>query len=278
MVQTYPIAETVTTLIEAESKFGLTPSNEPEFFWEWSVDLPKLTESEQIRLDLIKQRYQYHRKYGQLAESTVNAIIVSPLLELAGFFDPPFRLRSEVSVKFEVEDKDEILRGRIDSLVVLDRLWVLLVESKQTSFNMDVALPQALAYMMTNPDPERPTYGLVSNGAYFMFLKLILGARSHYALSSDFSLYRQRNELWDVLKILKQIGQKSSPSPINNSELPLKIMLPQNLRNASDNLLAPPAPTVQSETPPHNPPVHCTPTANPIAAIPPESPPEKYSH
>ncbi|MCG8363708.1 MAG: phage tail protein [Pseudanabaenales cyanobacterium] len=122
MVQTYPIAETVTTLIEAESKFGLTLSSQPDFFWEWSVDLSKLTESEQIRLDLIKQRYQYHRKYGQLAESTVNAIIMSPLLELAGFFDPPFRLRSEVSVKFEVEDKDEILRGRIDSWVVLDRL------------------------------------------------------------------------------------------------------------------------------------------------------------
>ena len=208
MVQTYPIAETVTTLIEAESKFGLTLSSQPDFFWEWSVDLPKLTESEQIRLDLIKQRYQYHRKYGQLAESTVNAIIISPLLELAGFFDPPFRLRSEVSVKFEVEDKDEILRGRIDSLVVLDRLWVLLVESKQTSFNMDMALPQALAYMMTTPDPKQPTYGLVTNGAYFMFLKLSLKARSQYAISSDFSLYRQCNELWDVLKILKHIGQR----------------------------------------------------------------------
>ena len=121
---------------------------------------------------------------------------------------PPFRLRSEVSVKFEVEDEDEILRGRIDSLVVLDRLWILLVESKQTSFNMDVALPQALAYMMITPEPEKPTYGLVSNGAYCMFLKLVQGARSHYALSSDFSFYRQRNELWDVLKILKQIGQR----------------------------------------------------------------------
>ena len=141
MVQTYPNTEVVTTLIEAESKFGLTPSSEPEFFWEWSVDLPKLNESEQVRLNLIKQRYQYHRKYGQLAESTVNAIIVSPLLELAGFFDPPSRLRSEASVKFAVDDEDEILRGRIDSLVVLDRLWGLLVESKQTSFNMDVALP-----------------------------------------------------------------------------------------------------------------------------------------
>ena len=91
---------------------------------------------------------------------------------------------------------------------MLDRLWVLLVESQQASFNIDMALPQALAYMMTTPDPEQPTYGLVSNGAYFMFLKLILGERSHYALSSDFSLYRQRNELRDVLTILKQIGQR----------------------------------------------------------------------
>ena len=163
MVQAYPITETVTTLAEAEAKFHLSAQTDPRFFHEWKADLPDFSEAEQSRLDVIRQRYLYHHKYGALAKSTVNFIVISPLLELAGFFDPPFRLRSEVSVVVEAKDQDEIYRGRIDSLVLLDQLWIVLVEAKQTAFNFDVALPQALAYMMANPHRDRPTYGFVSN-------------------------------------------------------------------------------------------------------------------
>jgi hypothetical protein len=232
MVQTYPIAETITTLIDAEIKFGLNPAADPQFFSEWCEQFPPLDQAEQTRLDLIKQRYQYHRKYRQLAEGTVNAIVLSPLLELAGFFDPPFRFRSEVSVKLEVTHRDQVFRGRIDSLVVLERLWLLVMESKQSTFNLDIALPQALAYLGATPNSGQPTYGLVSNGAYFMFLKVaqqdtlqqdtlqqdtlqqdtlqqdtLQQDTLQYAFSDDFSLYRHHNDLWEVLKILKRMGQ-----------------------------------------------------------------------
>lgn len=210
MAQTLAIAKSVNSLAQVESLFNLIPAANDRFFTEWSENLPLLSDSERVRLDLTKQRYLYHRKHGHLAESTVNFVVISPLLELAGFYDPPFLLRSEVPVELIIEEEEETLRGRIDNLVILDQLWVLLSESKQTSFNVDVALPQALTYMMSNPHPERPAFGLVSNGGYFIFLKLDLNA-GVYALSEDFSLYRRQNELFGVLGALKQFGRLMLP-------------------------------------------------------------------
>jgi hypothetical protein len=112
-----------------------------------------------------------------------------------------------VSVQIQAEDQEQLLRGRIDALVLQERLWVLILESKQTTFSTRVALPQALAYMVGSPDSERPTYGLVSNGEYFMFLKLLSRQQKEYAFSNDFSVYQQHNRLFDVLQILKQLGQ-----------------------------------------------------------------------
>jgi hypothetical protein len=82
------------------------------------------------------------------------------------------------------------------------QLWIILVEAKRISFSIEVALPQALAYMCANPQPQKATFGLVSNGAYSMFVKL---EQSQYSFSEDFSLNRRRNELYDVLRILKRI-------------------------------------------------------------------------
>jgi len=203
MVQLLGITDYIDSLAEAEIRLGLSRNDEPSFFTEWSSSLPELIPSEQQRLDLIKQRYLYHRQYGHLLESAVNFIVIAPLLELAGFYDPPFRLRSEVSVRLEIEDQDQkVYQGRIDSLIVQEHLWIILVEAKRTSFSIEVALPQVLAYMSANPQPEKATFGLVSNGAYSMFVKLF---QSQYSFSEDFSLNRQRNELYDVLRILNRL-------------------------------------------------------------------------
>jgi hypothetical protein len=66
---------------------------------------------------------------------------------------------------------------------------------------MTTALPQALAYMSSNPS-EMPKFSLVSNGEQSMFAKLASG---QYAFSDEFSLNRRRNELWDVVQILNRI-------------------------------------------------------------------------
>ena len=203
MAQILAITEYIDSLAEAETQFGLSYSSDPDFFTEWTTDLPNLTTAEQQRLDLIRQRYLYHRQFGHLLEGAVNFIVIAPLLELAGFYDPPFRLRSEASIRIEIEDENHrVYQGRIDSLIVQEHLWIVLVEAKRTSFSVDVALPQALAYMSANPSKEQPVFALVSNGAYSMFVKL---DRHQYGFSQDFSLNRRRNELYDVLRILNRL-------------------------------------------------------------------------
>ncbi len=173
MVQVLAVTDYIDSLVEAEDQFGLTRNDDPLFFTEWSSDLPELSPAEQQRLDLIKQRYLYHRQYGHLLDGAVNFIVIAPLLEMAGFYDPPFHLRSEASIRLELEDKtDKIYQGRIDSLILQESLWIFLVESKRTSFSIETALPKAIAYMVANPQPGQATFGLVSNGAYSIFVKL----------------------------------------------------------------------------------------------------------
>jgi hypothetical protein len=184
VVQTLAVTDYINSLAKAEAQFGLSYIDDPLFFPEWSSDLPDLSIAEQQRLDLTKQRYLY-------------------LLEMAGFYDPPFHLRSEASIRLEIQDdEDKIYQGRIDSLIVQENFWIVLVESKRTSFSVDVALPQAIAYMAANPEPKQPTFGLVSNGAYSIFIKL---HQSQYSFSEDFSLNRRHNELYNVLKVLNRL-------------------------------------------------------------------------
>jgi hypothetical protein len=165
MAQTIAIEKNITTLNQLQARFNLRRSDDDQFFTEWFNGLSQLTDSEKQALDGIKQQYFYQRADGPLAEGAVKMVVLAKLLDLAGFYNPPFRFRTETGVEIAIEDRDEILRGRIDALVIQEQFWVLVIESKRTTFSTDVALPQALAYMMANPNPERPIFGLVTNGS-----------------------------------------------------------------------------------------------------------------
>jgi hypothetical protein len=116
-------------------------------------ELPPLAEFEQARLEQVRRNYLYQISDGILREETIKTVILSPLLELAGFYQAPYKFRAEVPVEIAVEDdRDEVLRGRIDALVLLDKLWIVLIESKKSTFDLELALPQALTYMSANPE------------------------------------------------------------------------------------------------------------------------------
>ncbi len=207
MVQTYPISKTIATLADLKQRFNLSPTDNDLFFQEWQQDLPQLTAQEQENLDQIQRRFLRHRKRSPLAEGVINQLLIGPLLTLAGLYDEPFYVTTEASVELEVEEKDEILRSRIDTLVIAQQFWVLIVESKST-IAFPVALPQLMTYMMANPNPELPVYGLISNGDEFMFIKMLTGGVPQYDLSNIFYLLLpRRNQLYDVLSILKQIAK-----------------------------------------------------------------------
>lgn len=125
------ITEAITTLAEAERQFNLSRTEDETFFSEWQTDFPDLSVSEQAAVDELRRRYLYQRSAGQLSEGTVTLLLASPLLTVAGFYDPPFRVRAEASVQLTLDDGEEVLQGRIDVLVLLNQLWVVVLESKK---------------------------------------------------------------------------------------------------------------------------------------------------
>ncbi len=205
MTQILAISEKITTFRQVEQKLGLSLSDDPDFFLEWNEALPELKASERSRLDEVRKNYLYQISDGALLEETIKLVILSPLLELAGFYTAPYKFRAEAPVEIEaLGDNDEVLRGRIDGLVLLEQLWVVVIESKKTTFDLEMALPQTLAYMAASPTPDLPFYGMVANGSSYLFVKT-LGDR--YGVSDLFGTRSQsRNNLYEALKILKHLG------------------------------------------------------------------------
>jgi len=134
-------------------------------------------------------------------------VVLSPLLDMAGFYDDPFYLRSEVGVEIATEDEGEVIRGRIDVLVLKDRFWILALEAKRSDFDVNVAMGQALASMLANPEVEQPTFAMVGHGQSFLFLKLTKAPQPQYSNSRLFSLVNPGNDLYEVLKVMKRIGE-----------------------------------------------------------------------
>lgn len=106
---TVAITEAVKTLAEAERRFNLSRTEDESLFLEWHMTLPELLTTEQVALDELRQRYLYQRSEGQLLEGTVTLLMASSLLAIAGFYDPPFRVRAEESVLLILEDGEEAL-------------------------------------------------------------------------------------------------------------------------------------------------------------------------
>ena len=208
MLKTVGITKAITNLNEAHTKFNLSQTNESEFFTEWFEDLPELTDSEKASLNRLKSRYLYYAVDGSITEGTVNIIMLSPLLELMGLCDPPFKIQSEKLVKVEIEnggEEEPVLEGFIDALVVQNRLWVVLIESKRYGLSVMQALGQTLAYMMANPNLEMPVFGMITTGEDYIFIKLNQQARQ-YGLSNKFTLSNPReNELYEVMQVIKRI-------------------------------------------------------------------------
>ncbi|HBL12900.1 MAG TPA: restriction endonuclease subunit R, partial [Cyanobacteria bacterium UBA11162] len=148
----------------------------------------------------------YLNKFPML-EDLVKMVVLSPLLSLAGFYRPPIRPVLEKRVDVAVKDGEATVWGRIDILLLQKQVWVTVIESKQAGFSLKDATAQALFYMMANPNTEQPTFGLVTNGSHFIFIKLLRSELPQYAFSTEFSLFRPENELYFVLRVLKQFTE-----------------------------------------------------------------------
>jgi hypothetical protein len=207
MVQTIQASE--LTLREVKTQLNLQEVSSDRFFPEWQQDFVPLTEAENQQLERVKADFK-DQSQDLMLEQAVKLVALAPMLSLAGFYRDPFRIHPEKSIQIALPGEETILRGRIDVLVLADRLWMLVIESKEAGFSLKEAIPQALCYMAATPTPELPAYGLCTNGSHWLFLKLDAQTKE-YALSDEFSLYRRDNELGDVLQILKQLGEIVRP-------------------------------------------------------------------
>ncbi len=102
------VTEAVRSISQAEALFGLSRSTQPSFFAEGRDNLPALTAGEEASCDRIKASYLYNSAEEPLSESTVNLLLISPLLSLSGFCDPPFKIRGEAPVEISAEDNNTI--------------------------------------------------------------------------------------------------------------------------------------------------------------------------
>jgi len=201
------------SLYDVENKFYLHQEYTTDnFFTHLLQTSPALSEFEKEQLDRTRQQYLYLAK-RPLLEVTVKMVTLSPLLSLAGFYDPPFYTTLEESVEVVSEDGLEIVRGQIDVLVLRNNIrqnaiWVVVIEAKSIQYDVMMALPQALTYMLASPSQKQQPFGMITNGREFRFIRLNQEpSNPSYTLSKVFSLSESENHLYEVLQILKVLGQ-----------------------------------------------------------------------
>ena len=98
--------------------------------------MPEISAIAQSLLDEIKQQYFDQLSQGQLGEETIKLMVSSPLLKAAGFYDPPFQFRAEATVEFSGVWEDKTDKGRVDARGLQKQFWVVVIESKETSFSL----------------------------------------------------------------------------------------------------------------------------------------------
>ncbi|MBE9062619.1 restriction endonuclease subunit R [cf. Phormidesmis sp. LEGE 11477] len=208
MIQTVPASK--ITLYDLEKTFQLEQAEDTSFFEEWQADLPEITDIEQQRLERIQAAVANLEKRS-VRENTVKLAVLAPLIDLSGLFLPPFYVSTEESINIEATDGELVIQGRIDILVLKEELWLLVIESKRTTFSPQAGIPQVLSYMLAAPTKDRPVYGLVTNGIDFVFLKLAFDQGPRYGRSRQFVL-GQDQDLARVLKIMKHLAYLLSNS------------------------------------------------------------------
>jgi Type I restriction enzyme R protein N terminus (HSDR_N) len=194
------------TLADLEADFGLVQSATGTLFSEGSVSLPSLSVTDLELLNKVKAEYK-NLSVHDVLEPIVKMVVLSPLLSIAGFFLPPFRITAEKKVELITENDGLFVRGLIDLLVFYNQIWIVTIEAKRADYSLKVAFPQVLTYMLASPNTQPIVSGLVTNGSEFRFIQLHKGEKPTYMMSDLLSIDRG-DDLYRVAQILKYLGQQ----------------------------------------------------------------------
>ena len=187
-------------------RFNIQLVEDENFFLESRENLPEITETEKQLLDKVRRGFINLLNYPPLLEDVVKMSVLDPILFIGDFYLTPFYVKSEQSIEIESEDDGVIIKGKIDTLVLKDQLWVMVIESKKAAYSVEVGLAQILVYMLGNPNQNKPSYGLITTGGEFAFIKLVKEENLMYGISNLFAT-RNPGDLYRVLQILKRLSQ-----------------------------------------------------------------------
>jgi hypothetical protein len=197
------------TLADLRHHFDLRLNPDAPFFAQWLNQVPPLTEAEQQGLERLTRNYTYLSQEDPPLEEVVKLVVVSPLLDLAGFYQPPFLIKTEVGTTLEITDDPDMppIQGKIDILVVQEALWILVIESKPARLDVTVGIPQALTYLLSAPTSQPILYGMVTNGREVLFVRLDRSqSPPQYSRSLTYRLLENAQEREQVLQGLKYLG------------------------------------------------------------------------
>jgi hypothetical protein len=204
MPQTTPAS--LVQLDTLETELGLQEVHDLQFFSEWQIDLPSLGDWEKQGCDRVRESYFNLLKHPPQLENMVRQTILHPLLFIANFYVAPLHVKPEKTISLSLPNgEDASIEGRIDALVLQEKLWLMVIEAKQVGIAIEAGIAQLLSYMLASPHREKPIFGMITNGGYFQFAKLVFDDAPYYALSDVFVLRRSENELYTVVQILKQL-------------------------------------------------------------------------
>jgi hypothetical protein len=206
------------TLADVIDRFSLQEVTDASFFPEYCEPLPDLSDEAKRWLDKVQADFLSITRYS-LQEEIIKLMVLAPILSIADLSRYPFIPKSEQSIDIEIPADDQetdVIRGRIDILVLHQRLWAVLVEAKRHQLNVWEGLPQALTYMMASPNGTEPNYALVLNGTDFLFVKLLKqGDTAQYAVSRLFSMRNQGQDFYDVVRMLNKFRELFLGNSIN---------------------------------------------------------------
>jgi hypothetical protein len=202
---TQSIQAKTLTLHDVKTKFNFQLCEDEQFFREWIDYLPEITDEEKRYLDKVKAGYTNSADHSMI-EDTVKMVVLAPLLFLADLYLNPFHIEAEKSVELVTVDEGILVRGSIDFLLLIESFWVVAIEAKRAQYSVEAGLPQLLFYILNDPSPEKVTFGLLTNGSSFRFIKVTKRDRPQYAVSKLFDIGSQGNELYEVFRILKRLA------------------------------------------------------------------------
>ncbi|NEO70070.1 restriction endonuclease subunit R [Moorena sp. SIO3H5] len=178
------------------------------------LSLDTITEFEQRELEQIRTDFDNYLIAGKVSEGLVKALTVFPLLRLAGFYRSPIKISLEEGMAdIDIQDQDTKITGRLDILAInkaqqtVDKVsfWVLVIETKNSSADVSVGLPQLLTYAYKSLDHQDSVWGLSTNGYIYQFIYIQAGNPPIYQLMPVLNLMESESSI-KLLQVIKAIA------------------------------------------------------------------------